>query len=288
MPVPAHIAPRECLLPGLLDRLDESLQDDAGPQLIRLHADDHGFAVGLLALPRDRHPVEAVLGLEAESDWEGVGLATDGTAWSTDPAGDTEPTRVRVLHVVDRAGASSSRVRPLDGEGPVLRPATPEGHVDDACRRILGLPTPPPPCSPAAWVAGSWLERILLATLRHPARVWDWPALARCHPASGRARPPSRRQLIQAGRRVEAVGWGEVRAAAVTGSFEHEVTPAVAAWMDDGTFARWLLGRHADPFELLADLAAFVGAADLAAVGEVLDAWGLHVPADPSEPTAGA
>ncbi len=276
MPTPTHLARGE-LLPGLLERLDESLGHHAGAKLIRLHTDHVGFTVGVLDLPGGVHPVDVVLGVSADPDWEGAGLVADATAWSTDPAADRDPTRVRLLHVVDRSGASASRLRPLTGDGPVLSPTEPEGHVDDACRRILGLPTAAPPSCPAAWQAVAWLSQIHAAALLHPARRWGWPALTACHPAAADLGPsPTPAELITDGRRMAATTWDEVRLA-VAGGHQRvgEVSAEVAAWMDAGMFARWLFAQHADPRDVVADLVHLVGEGELSRVAEVIAAWGV-------------
>jgi hypothetical protein len=52
------------------------------------------------------------------------------------------------------------------------------------------------------------------------------------------------------------------------------VGPDVAAWMDDGMFARWLLGSRPDPVDVVVDLVDLLPPPLTRGVVEALQAWG--------------
>ncbi len=161
-----------------------------------------------------------------------------GRAHSPDGADD-----VTVTLLVDRAGATASVLQRGD-EREVL-PGRPDGVLADACRRALGLPTAPPPWSSLMLWTQTWLDRIVEAEApeRTPGRpaCRGRPSPASTRPSTGRGDPVALAlDAVGAGRGL-ALGaacgpsprWPTCRAPARR--------PAVAQWMDDGMWARWLI-----------------------------------------------
>jgi hypothetical protein len=130
---------------------------------------------------------------------------------------------VRVVTVVDRSGAERATVGMEDG---TVLDDPGEGVVLDALRRALGLPTPPPPLPLAAFLDDLWLRELASS----PRRL-SWTEAAALRPAP--------------------VGtWSVLRACGWPG-----VDVDLAAWMDDGMFARWVAGTVPPRTELLEELA---------------------------------
>jgi hypothetical protein len=116
----------------------------------------------------------------------------------------------------------------------------PVGHLADAMQRVLGLPTPPPPVPVDHLHARLWADRVLAAVL------------------AGERVDRRRVRALQPGR---SRSWADVRTACAAGAWgELGVDPEVAEWMDDGTFARWVLAELPDAAEVVLDLADVVPA----------------------------
>jgi hypothetical protein len=270
VPSPAALSPGERLR-HLAAALDAALAESppGHPMALFLREPDSagdGFAeLGWLDLG-ERDPVDALLGFTAPPDWHAMGLACSGRAATLAPeepvpraARRPRPEPVRVVVFLDRAGRSTTVLR-RGGRSETLDEA-PEGLLGDCLRRALGLPTAaPPPSSARFWVAW-WLDRVV-ASLVEPhgppeARLArrTWPAVAALHPAttsSGHeAVEPS--ALVAATQRLGGEWpWGRLRAegppAAGGGTAAGPPCPPpdVAAWMDDGMYARWCTGAVAD------------------------------------------
>ena len=150
--------------------------------------------------------------------------------------------------LVARDGGTVSEVRAVGdhelphpiGTHPEAAGGPPQGRVIDTCRRVLGLPTDPPPFGPEVWRALAWTDRVLLAVLdadlgQPPA----WPVLAALDLPVG----PS------------TASWRALRRACRRGSvLVPGVDPATAAWMDDGMFAREAIGAFGPLAAVLGDL----------------------------------
>ena len=126
----------------------------------------------------------------------------------------------------------------------------------DCLRRAIGLPTPPPPCGPVAWWAVDWLDATLEAVCRDPARPWTWARVSGCTRARVRSRPTARgpRSSSWPGQGA-GLDWSSIRRhVGAEGGARCPIGPELAAWMDDGMFARWLLGSRPDPVDVVVDL----------------------------------
>ena len=188
------------------------------------------------------------MGFVAPPDWRAVGVCTAGLAHRP---GSTAPVRITLL--VDRGGASASVLHHDEGAAGVeVLPGRSEGIVADACRRALGLPTRPPPQSSLPLWTATWLDRVVTAaTGREPGRPeLSWAAVARLHPASTGPADPITLALAAAAL-AEAWPWHRLRAEPSVADVVGAVPDAaVAAWMDDGMWAR----RVAEGLAPIADL----------------------------------
>jgi hypothetical protein len=121
-----------------------------------------------------------------------------------------------------RSGARAGRVRLSNGKVTDVGADEGEGVVNECISRALGLPTPPPPAPPQQLVALEWLEDLI---------------------AGARVDPP---EMLPAD-----VEWDLIQEGLMNGRWtDCEVTPRLAAWMDTGMLARWLLGRY-PPLEVM-------------------------------------
>jgi hypothetical protein len=193
-------------------------------------------------------PVASLLGFTAPPQWWAVGLLADGT--SRDLDGSDRAPGSTFVHLVDRRGTSIHIVtRPgsetiVSGPGPVVT----EGRTADVCRRILGIPTAPPPGDMTTHVIDLWLARAIRAALDEPGL--DWPAVVSRNPAHQLAVPLTTaptpaalaRQTVAFGGQLD---WDRYRLRCVDagGTPFGELDADVAAWMDAGMFARWMLGE---------------------------------------------
>lgn len=221
-------------------------------------APDHPtHRAGQLTIARlDGHdPVRAPYGRTVPPDVDAVGLVVPARAWCAIRCARHE--HGTFVHLVTRAGTSVT-VTPAGGGHPpqVIGPAAEPsgGRVPDACRRILGLPTAPPPPTCTDVVLDAWLETVLATTVRQPGV--GWATLASASPvvtdlaqALGlRLRPvPTPAELAEAFRTIgELVPWEAVRAwvgAAIDeGGAPHHLLEGfdreALEWMDLGMFAR--------------------------------------------------
>ncbi len=219
------------------------------------------------------HPLDLLLGFVAPPHWQAVGVSCAGHAHRVDADGVSrpvaaavaagsaaaEPDAVTVTVLIDRSGSAAGVLRRA---GEVIElPGRPEGVVADACRRALALPTGPAPASTIDLWTAAWLDRVVdLAGRAEPrSRLRAWSAVAGLHAAAGA--PGSRPEaaltpaaLAAAARALaEAWPWARLRqnpsVADVPGL---PPTRELAAWMDDGMWARWLLARLPAIDDLLA------------------------------------
>ncbi|MBC8365238.1 MAG: hypothetical protein H8E59_09575 [Actinobacteria bacterium] len=180
-----------------------------------------------------RHPfgcLDDLLGWTAPSCWTAAALVAPATA-----VGPEGVDHITLLHLVTRNGRSVSG-RQLDHHVDLLSDGT--GPLDDLCRRIIGLRTPPPEEPSRMFLDTLWLDRILAVVLDRPLGT----------------RGPSVCQVLAL--RPNSLDWPAIRRRCVDGYLDIAgITPAHAGWFDDGSFARWANRLMPDPAEALADLA---------------------------------
>jgi hypothetical protein len=183
---------------------------------------------------------------------------------------------VRLVHLVTRTGLCASVVR-LSGDEPRLMVGAPEdqsvvGRVDDVCRRALGLGTAPAGHT-LEYFAVMWFERLLQAG----AAPTTWEAVAAEHPAVQVFVEDVSEGIVRLATILSKVeSWPALRQACATGRLDYDcVPPAVARWLDDGAFSRWVLGTY-PPLDALAEAVCESLAPPLAErVRDVLREWGL-------------
>jgi hypothetical protein len=239
-----EVAGRGCpMWVRVLDPADGAVEDD--------------FA---LALSDDR---EGLLGWVATPDCQAVGLVATGRMRALPGAQpgvvDSAHDRFRMACLVARNGAVAWKVAVSDGvtAGLIGDTAPSEGRVLDCLRRCFSLPTPPPPASPARLQAIAWLAAVLdRASVAH--RRLSWSEVSQLHPVAQalgtELGSPGARQLTGLLRVVgSAWTWEDYRQLAERNSdVEGVIDPKLAAWMDEGMFARWILSYLPAADELLA------------------------------------
>lgn len=251
--------------------------------------DDLGADVAFHVLEEGQHPLDLLLGFDAPASWSAlgvvcfgwaapaVGLDADRHTSDVRPSRHPERCRVRVVTLVDRAGREWATATMEDGTV-VDEPGA--GTVTDALRRCLKLPTAPPPVGTAELFAALWL-----GDLAATGRSQSWAEVALRHPAMqllGRdGHRPQPEELIGAGRALHrALTWERLRSRAATGRLDAgvELDPAVAAWMDDGMFARWVLGGLPPLPVLLSGCAGVLSPPVVRRVRRALRGWDLDPP----------
>ena len=227
--------------------------------LLRVSAPDAHPPGELACYPIDPiHPLDLLLGFVAPVHWWALGVSSTGLQH---PIGDdgrvvrsTDSPRVRVTVLIDRSGRGAGLLR--RGDELTALPGRPDGTVADACRRALGLGTaPPPPTTVGLWTL-CWLDRVVDALAESGGAGGGlgpptWRDLTRLHPASsvaamrwsGLGLGPDADALAHATRALaEAWPWARLRADPAVMDVPGPLPDArVAAWMDDGMWARWLL-----------------------------------------------
>ncbi len=275
-------------LPSLAVHIERAFGANEVPHIIRISRDgvtDEGIDVGMRAIDDiDDSVVSALTGFIAPDDWLAIGVSTGGNAYPIDAGSDHRRSRVRFVHLVTRRSTTASVVHIANDE-PQLFTATgasegPIGRVDDVCRRALGLATSPP---------GSTLELFALWWLGEVVALGsdashDWDAVAALHPAVQafvNSEPEVTREaatrLVDLGALMaRIVSWSSLRAEAAAGRSQVDaISPALARWLDDGAYSRWLLGTYPPLRELSAAVTELLPPATALQLRSVLAAWGL-------------
>lgn len=281
-PCSAHRLDPAPVPPPVLDRIVEQIAEDhvgrAHASLVRVRPAPGGVDIGLAALPEGVHPAEALVGHVVSGRWVASGVVAP--AWAR-PLAEAEAaatgtgTRTTVAMLVGRDGHVTSHV--IGVAGVEAGGEAPVGRIPDLLLRTLGLPTPPPPVPAAEWWRAHWLDALVSAAAERPGEEPD-PG----HPVTGALPPALVQALVDEPEICSPTGWGRMRAlaaapdppdapgpAAVREAVTPFVDPAVAAWMDDGCFARWLLDALPSVDELLELAAALVTPGLLAQLREV-------------------
>jgi hypothetical protein len=225
----------------------------------------------------------ALRGFEAPPDWWAFGVVSTGTVRHLEHPTDPGLPGQVVVHLVARSGQAVSLVGgdgtlpvELGGEQPIF------GRLADACRRVLGLPTPPPPADTRLLFALQWLDRVSVeAFLRVDDRL-SWGEVARMHPfadildGSGLDCDLDD-HLSEVGNAAgQAWPWEQIRAACASGRQpQAPVVGADAAWADEGTFARMLLELYPELDDLLISLGALLAPDVCSRIDATLRRWEL-------------
>ena len=287
---PAPLLPEPDGLDRIVTLLDASCRADGWHQphrLVSVEEDEDGvLSFGFRVLGPGEHPLDHLLGFVAPETWSAMGLVCFG--WASPPAGDAsglrpsehpDRRRVRVVSLLDRHGEERATAT-LDDGSVVDEPGV--GTVSDALRRCLGLATPAPPVGSGELFAAMWLSSVAASDRR-----LTWTEAVMLHPAmqvrARAGRRPQVEELVSSGRSLaRAMPWGELRLRAAAGVSDGGigVSADLAAWMDDGMFARWVLGGLPPFTPLLRRCATVLAPEVLRRLRRTLRAWNLDPPLD--------
>lgn len=274
--MPAQSDPPRAIV-DWLPRLAEVLVADhepAGPTgaepavIVGIELTPAGCALGVRPLDPGVHPAAVLPGFVAPDEWAAFGVVAGG--WATrDVAADdrarnrmrTRPSaspvrvRVRTVFLAARTGEEASAVL-LPGEPAIVHsaaraadPAAIAGLVPDLVRRSMGLPTAPPAFPPGELLAATWLSDAAAAL-----------AAGDCLPPAPDVDP--------------ATTWADLRWHAVEHGPRYRVDASMAAWLDDGSFARYAVTAFPPVDDLLAEVLGRAGADQAARIRATL-AWVL-------------
>jgi len=237
-----------------------------GPLLVRVERTVLGFK------DLEGHPLDTLLGFTAPAEWLALGVCAEGWAASLDagcrPSQAKGRMRMRSTVIVARDGAVASGMR-LAGEGFKVMPrdgsteSNCSGTILDGLQRALGLPTAAPEVPFEGWVARMLLMLIIGDVPRGHRRV-PWCQL---------------RSSLDNYKEVAAEGsWETLRGVAAKRSdMIADLTPADAAWMDEGMFSRWVIGGMPSYEHLLEEARKACTQEAFSQVRRQLKAWGLPV-----------
>lgn len=201
--------------------------------------------------PLTGHPAEVLLGRRAPASWTAVGLLSYG--WASHPDDWDEMhvmpgiaqgppistrrnrRRVRTSVVYDRRGRSAGRFT-IAPDVVHDNPEPPVGRIPDTLRRMLQLPTDPPPCGTAQLVLFIWVMSILRRAERRTTPL-SWTEVTSLHP--GRTLVGEHLDVVAATRILDRrLTWDVVRRVARRGAMTSIVPADHAAWMDAGMLSR--------------------------------------------------
>lgn len=227
------------------DALDGAAPPD--PLILLVQEDEEG--VSFLAPPLGPASfLERLVGLEASSEIGAIAVASTGRIWALDGAaltGSDEPVDVLVGFALLRNGSSATYVTGPDG--PVFLDDQGVGRVPDLCRLALGLPTPPPAVGTDTYLTWKWMHALLREATAKPGAL-TWEQAVALHPVGAAGLDMGAGPLQLAGMTrmfATLIPWSVLRRRFVAEEVDDPPAPLpsspVAAWMDDGTFSRWML-----------------------------------------------
>jgi hypothetical protein len=182
--------------------------------------------------------VRALSGFHAPAEWDAFAIVAPATAKPVD-GGAARPVVLGVLAARDGTCASAL-VDPTQRDGEVDVCTDGDGRALDACRRVLGLPTPPPAHRSICWAVIHWVDAVLAAVLE--ADLGETPPWHELRRLENRAT-------------YAAVSWAGVRAECIAGRVTiPSLPPETARWMDVGMFARDALSAYPPLATMVADL----------------------------------
>ena len=169
--------------------------------------------------------------------------------------------RTRTTALVTRGGAMASGFRMAGGGEFELIPGG-VGMIPDALKRAVGVPTAPPEVPFVGWVARMLLLLIIGDDGSRGHRKVPWCQL----------RPSLERHTVLA----DDGSWEAFRSvAAKRPDVIADLTPEIAAWMDEGMFSRWVIGGMPSYDHLLEEGRKASTPEAFTQVRRQLKAWGL-------------
>ena len=232
--------------------------------LVRVEgADANGVDLGFKEI--EGHPLDTLLGFTAPIEWQALGVCAEGWGASMDsgcrPSQAKGRMRTRTTALVTRDGAMASGFRMAGGGEFELIPGG-VGMIPDALKRALGVPTAPPEVPFVGWVARMLLLLIIGDDGLRGHRKVPWCQL----------RPSLERHTALA----DDGSWEAFRSvAAKRPDVIADLTPEIAAWMDEGMFSRWVIGGMPSYDHLLEEGRKASTPEAFTQVRRQLKAWGL-------------
>ena len=191
---------------------------------------------------------QGLLGITVTARWEGAAVVATGRFHPLEE-GHEPSALVRsgmrggltLACVVSRQGNIGWRL--LLPDGSPFDPVPDEGFTLDVLRRSLQLPTPPPAVTTSALLLAVWVGAICDAG-EGTADCFGWDEVLYFHPALADEPPMWTLQAEEVVRRAPAKArWEAMRLLVAAGMTSPDLpSPRLARWMDEGMFARWVLG----------------------------------------------
>lgn len=266
----------------------ESLVSEAmPPSIVRFRRCGSAIEMGMLPLD-GAHPSGFLVGHRPDDDCFALGLAAQGWAYHLAERAwpDRSGSRVHLATIVSRSGERAHLTRVDDPAHPLnhIDDAPPSGEQVDLLRRAFDLPTEPAPCPTGTYWSIEWLAGVsdLHAERGVEAPPLGWPAVVAAHPAASLLRtggedPEDHDFIEMVASFARVCDWSRVRALVDSGGYRSAgLLSGDGAWFDDGSIARYLLGRCPPLATLRADVRAVVTPDADRRITEVLDA--LDVP----------
>ncbi len=147
------------------------------------------------------------------------------------------------------------------------------GPAIDVGRRALGLVTPEELTSATEVLDIFWLDSIISVTLRlGTTEPLNWASISMLHPLVNQESSP---QQIRERRETVKLSWRDFRhRASNPRSPWPGMDPAIASWLDDGSFARWCISDLPEKETLLEDLQDLLEPQLMTQINEALDTPG--------------
>ena len=209
-------------------------------------------------------PYGPIVGVRCGSKVQAVAYPISATLISADVQETTIAvvvTRANVAQIV-----SLTNQTPLDVEAEL-------GPVIDVGRRALGLETPEELTSAVEVLDVFWLDSIISLTLRlGTTEPLNWASISMLHPLVNQESSPKQ---IRELRETINLSWEDFRnRASNPRSPWPGMDPAIASWLDEGSFARWCIADLPDKGTLIEDLQDLLEPSLMTQINEALDAPG--------------
>ena len=249
-----------------VDNAAEARGWNEGPLLVKVESAPPPDFLELGMKEIEGHPLDTLLGFTAPPEWQALGVCSEG--WMAPMGSGKRPSqskgrmRMRTTAIMSRADAVVvSGVRKAGEDFELMPDGECVGMIPDALRRALGLPTPLPELPFTHWVAVMLFGLIIGDGGKHRRVGWA--------------------QLRPKLESYEAVGnegtWDFMRKLATKRSdVQVDLSPDVAAWMDEGIFARWVVGGLPPYDALLEDARRVCTPEAFSQLRRLLRRWGLR------------
>lgn len=232
-------------------------------------------------------PIETLTGFTAPGTWWAFGVCGPARVRSIDPAVPVpDGGSRRFVHLVTRSGLSVTALATHGERRAVPRPTREpaEGRLPDVCRRVLGLPTPPPEHDSGELFTTWWLDAVVGLVAETDGGPPSWSRIVDRHPSAAAVRAVDPVLGAELDEHVVELGnatrrawpWHRLRRVCAEGGLSIEgVSADDARWMDDGCFARRALEPYPSTAELLEVLDALLPPQLAGRLRRIVGSWGL-------------